>query len=482
MSEGAAEEQFDLCIVGAGSAGLSLAAGAAQLGLKTALIERAQMGGDCLNFGCVPSKALLAAASKRMALQDAAAFGLAETAPPAVDFPAVMRHVQGVIAAIAPMDSQARFEGLGVHVIRGSAAFVSAEAVAVGARRIAAKRFVVATGSKPFVPPIQGLAKVPYLTNETIFNLAEQPAHLLVLGGGPIGCELAQAFRRLGSKVTVIERETILPREDPELAETLRSRLVQEGLVLKERKTAASVSGEAGRIAVTLADAETPDAPEETVEGSHLLVAVGRRPDYSGLDLEKTQIIFENGRPFVDQRLRSSNRRIFFAGDAAGGQQFTHLAGAHASVLIKNLLFKIPARADKLVVPRVTYTDPEVASVGLDEAAARAQGEAFNVLRWSLHENDRAQAEHATHGHIKVLVSPKGKVLGAAIAAAHAGELILPWVLAIEKKLPISALASTVAPYPTLSEISKRAAGSFYVNKLFSEKTRRIVRFLQKLG
>ncbi|MEO1193018.1 MAG: FAD-dependent oxidoreductase [Pseudomonadota bacterium] len=467
----------DLCIVGAGSAGLSTAAGAAQLGLSVVLIERGEMGGDCLNSGCVPSKALLAAGSAAVAWRKAAALGVTAEAPK-VDFPSVMAHVQGVIAAIAPMDSQARFEGLGVTVLREEARFLSPTRMAAGDQVIAARRFVIATGSRPFIPPIPGLAEAPYLTNETLFHLKEQPEHLIILGGGPIGCEMAQAFVRLGSRVTLVEREEVLAREDREQAVLLAERLAEEGVEIKSRWEATKVENQAGSIAVSLEQ----NGQTETVIGSHLLVAVGRRADYGGLDLEKAEIALESGRPQVDKRLRSSNKRIYFAGDAAGGLQFTHLAGAHAGVLIKSIAFRLPARADRLVVPRVTYTDPELATVGLSEEQALAAGQEIDILRWSFHENDRAQTERATGGFAKVITTKKGKILGASILGHHAGELIQPWVLALEQGLKISALATTVAPYPTLGEVSKRAAGSFYTPKLFSKRSRVLVALLKKLG
>ncbi len=476
-SETKREIKADLCVIGAGSAGLSVAAGAAQLGLKTVLIERGTMGGDCLNTGCVPSKALLAAAAAAVTWRDAAALGL-EATPPKVDFAKVMAHVQGVIAAIAPMDSQERFEGFGITVLRDTAAFIGRDAVATKRQRVTAKRFVVATGSRPMVPPIPGLDSIPYLTNETLFELTEQPEHLLVLGGGPIGCEMAQAFARLGSRVTLVERAEILPLAEREQADLLVERLRADGVEIRSGREA--VAAGRGSEGVTL-QLESEAGPE-SLQGSHLLVAVGRKPDYEGLQPERAGIDLDRGRLLVDKRLRTTNKKVFAAGDAAGGEQFTHLAGAHASVLIKNIAFRIPARADRLVVPRVTYCDPELAQVGLSEAEALSAGHDINLLRWSFHENDRAQSEHATGGFIKVVVTSKGKILGASLLGRHAGELIQPWVLALERRLPLSALAASMAPYPTLGEVSKRAAGSFYAPKLFSKRTRILVALLKRLG
>ncbi len=467
-----ASYDYDLCVIGAGSAGLSIAAGASQMGARVALVEKGVMGGDCLNFGCVPSKALLAAGHRAVSWREAAAFGLAD-APPAVDFAAVMRHVRQVIAAIAPNDSVARFEGLGVAVLQGEARFLGPDRLSAAGRELRAKRFVLATGSRPLVPPIPGLAEQPFLTNETIFSLTAAPQHLVVLGGGPIGCELAQAFARLGCRVTLVEMGSLMPKDDPELVAFVRRSLEADGVALLEGAKAVAV--EPGPVLVV-----ERDGAQQRVAGSHLLVAVGRRPSFEGLGLEQAGVRLERGRLLLDRGLRSSNRRIYAAGDAAGGLQFTHLAGAHAGVLIKRLLFRLPARADRLTVPWVTYCDPELAQVGLTEAEAAAHGP-IRVLRWSLHENDRAQAERATGGLVKLIATPRGKLLGAGIVGQGAGELILPYVLAVAGKLKLGDLASVIAPYPTLSEAGKRAAGSFYVPKLFGNGTRRLVRLLLKL-
>jgi len=461
-------ERFDLCIVGAGSAGLYIAAGAQQMGARVALVEKGAMGGDCLNTGCVPSKALLAAASRAAEAAQWPAFGLGGP-PPTVDFAAVMRGVQEVIAAIAPNDSVERFEALGVTVIRAPARFVAPDRLEAGGRLLTARRFVLATGSHPVVPPIPGLAETPHLTNETVFALTAQPGHLVVLGGGPIGCELAQAFRRLGSRVTLVELDRLLPKDDAELAAVVRQRLADEGVEVLEGTKAVSVAP-GPRVVV-----EGPDGPRP-IEGTHLLLALGRRPVLDDLGLEAAGVQVENGRLVLDRGLRTTNRRIYAAGDVAGGLQFTHLAGAHAGIVIRRALFRLPARADHLVVPWVTFTDPELASVGRLQPRA---GE--RVLRWSFHENDRAQAERATEGLVKAVVTRRGRVAGAAIAGRHAGELILPWVLAVQRRLKLGDLAGAIVPYPTLGEVSKRAAGSFYTPTLFGPRVRRLVRWLLKL-
>jgi pyruvate/2-oxoglutarate dehydrogenase complex dihydrolipoamide dehydrogenase (E3) component len=464
----------DLCVIGAGSAGLSVAAGAVQMGASVVLIEAHRMGGDCLNYGCVPSKSLIAAAAAAEAMRRCERFGIRPAAPE-VDFQAVHGHVHGVIAGIAPHDSVERFEGLGVRVIRERARFTGPGELVAGGQIVRARRFVIATGSRPAVPSVPGLADLPHLTNETVFELTERPQHLLVMGGGPIGCELAQAFRRLGSEATLVDLGPILPKDDPELVAVVRQRLVAEGVILHERVRVVAV--EPGPALVIDAD-----GARQRLEGSHLLVATGRRPNVEDLGLDAAGIACDHKGIKTDKRLRTTNARVFAIGDAAGGLQFTHVAGYHAGVVIKNALFRLPARATTAAIPWVTYTDPELAAVGLGEAEARDQGLAHEVLRWPFAENDRARAERVTEGLIKVVVARRGKVLGAAIVGAHAGELILPWVLALERRLPLSAMAGVVAPYPTLSEVSKRAAGSFFTPRLFSERTRWLVRLLAKLG
>lgn len=467
----------DICVIGAGSAGLSIAAGASQMGAETVLIEKGRMGGDCLNYGCIPSKALLAAAKAVQAHSKASRLGLRGAAPE-IDFAAVGAHVQGVIAAIAPHDSVERFEGLGVRVIQAAAAFTGPREVAAGDLRVRARRFVVATGSRPLVPPIPGLETVPYLTNETVFDLTERPAHLIVIGGGPIGCELGQAFRRLGARVTVVEMAGILPKDDPEAVDVVRQRLRSDGLDVREGTRVVRVAKAGAGIEVTV-DA---GAGETVLAGSTLLLAAGRRPGVDNLGLEAAGIAYDRAGVTVDARLRTSNRRVFAAGDVSGGYQFTHVAGYHAGIVLRNALFRLPAKADTRAVPWVTFTDPELAHVGLNEAAARRAHGRIRILRWPFAEIDRAQAERRTDGFIKVVATPRGAILGATIVGAQAGEGILPWVLALSKGLNLSHVARMIAPYPTLGEISKRVAGSFYTDRLFSAGTKRLVRFLARFG
>jgi pyruvate/2-oxoglutarate dehydrogenase complex dihydrolipoamide dehydrogenase (E3) component len=468
----------DICVIGAGAGGLSVAAAAAAFGVPVVVIERGRMGGDCLNYGCVPSKSLLAAAKHAAAFAPAADFGVTYGRP-TVDFARVRDHVRRVIAAIAPNDSAERFTGLGVRVIAGTAQFKNRVTVAVDdAFEIEARRFVIATGSAPAIPPIAGLADTPHLTNETIFDLAECPAHLVVIGAGPVGLELAQAFRRLGAAVTVVEAATPLAKDDPECAATVLDQLAREGIAIRCGVTVRRVGGEHGKVQVAIGAADQ----EETIEGSHLLVATGRTPVVADLGLDRAGIAHAAGGIVVDRRLRTTNKRVYAVGDAAGGPQFTHVANYHAGLVVRHALFRLPVRARNDMLPRVTFTDPELAHVGLGEADARARGYRFQVLRWPYHENDRAQAERATRGHIKVITTRRGRILGATIVGRNAGELIGTWALAVDQRLNIRAFATTVLPYPTLAEIGKRAAISRYAASLTRPMLRRIIGWLRRLG
>ena len=463
----------DLCIIGGGSGGLTVAAGAAQMGASVVLVEGHKMGGDCLNYGCVPSKALIAAAGHAHAMTSGGPFGIAPVAPQ-VDYAATKDHVARVIAGIAPHDSVERFASLGVTVIEDLARFVSPTRVAAGGVEIEARRFVIATGSAPLVPPIPGIESVHAWTNEDIFPLREKPRHLIVIGGGPIGIEMAQAHRRLGCEVTVIEGAQILGREDPELAAVVIDRLGAEGVRLIAGAQAERIAARTGGVAVTVGG--------ETVEGSHLLVAAGRRVNLARLDPKAGGVKTASAGVAVDRGLRSvSNRRVYAIGDAAGGMQFTHLAGYHAGLVIRSALFGLPVTARTDHIPRVTFTDPELAQIGLTEAQARkAHGSGIEVLRFGYDENDRARAELRTEGIVKVIVV-KGRPVGAGIVGAQAGDLIGVWSLAIANRMKIGQMAGMVAPYPTLGEVSKRAAGQYYVPRLFeSASVKRIVRLVQR--
>ena len=463
----------DICVIGAGSGGLSVAAGAAQMGARVVLLEPGEMGGDCLNAGCVPSKALIAAAKHAHAMTTGAAFGIAPVTP-VVDFAAVKDHVARVIETIAPIDSQQRFEGLGVTVIRAPGTFISATEVRAGNHTITARRFVIATGSRPLIPPIPGVDKVPYLTNETLFALRERPGHLIIIGGGPIGIEMAQAHRRLGCDVTVIEGKKALARDDPDTAGIVLAALRGEGVTILEDTPVAALSGTAGAIAVTLKDGRI-------LHCTHLLLAAGRKVALDGLNLDAAGIAHTDKGITVGKDLRSTNRRVYAVGDAAGGLQFTHVAGYHAGVIIRAMLFALPSRAATAHIPWVTYADPELAQVGLTEAEAKAaHGARITVIRLDLHQNDRAQTMRDVQGLIKVMVL-NGRPVGVSIVGPQAGELIGLWALALSAKLKMSAVAGMVAPYPTLGEISKRSAGAYFSPQLFDNAAvKRVVRLVQR--
>ncbi|KQI67083.1 dihydrolipoamide dehydrogenase [Loktanella sp. 3ANDIMAR09] len=463
----------DLCVIGAGSAGLSVAAGAAQMGADVVLIEGHKMGGDCLNYGCIPSKALIASAKHAHAGINNQSYGVADVWP-AVDYAAAKDHVQRVVDTIAPVDSQERFEGLGCTVIRENARFISDTEVQAGDTIITARRFVVATGSGPLVPPIDGLDSVTVHTNETIFDLRERPDHLLVIGGGPIGMEMAQAHRRLGCKVTVIEGAKAMGKDDPELAAIVLDNLRAEGVEIIEDAKAERVSGDEGQITVHTSQGD--------FTGSHLLMAVGRKVNVDRLDLEKGRVKYDRSGLKVDANLRSvTNKRVYAAGDVAGGLQFTHVAGYHGGQLVRALMFGLPAKARTDHIPWVTYTDPELAQVGLTEAQARKKhGAALTVVRSEFEHNDRANTELKTKGLIKVMVV-KGKPVGASIVGHMAGELIAMWSMAIANGLKMTAISNTVLPYPTYNEINKRAAGAYFTPKLFeSDTVKKVVGLVQR--
>jgi pyruvate/2-oxoglutarate dehydrogenase complex dihydrolipoamide dehydrogenase (E3) component len=466
---------YDMAIIGGGSAGLSLAAAAAQFGEKVVLFEKSEMGGDCLNSGCVPSKSLIAAAKAAHAQRSSAPYGVAAVEPK-VDYAMVMAHVDSVIATIAPHDSQERFEKLGVTVVRASARFTGARSLEADGKIYEARKIVIATGSRAGVPPIPGLKDVPYLTNETIFKNRVMPKHLIVIGGGPIGMEMAQAHKRLGCQVTVLEAFQPLAKDDPELTAIVLDALKAEGVDIRAQVAITAIKSTKTGIAVVLKDGET-------IQGSHLLVAAGRIPNIETLNLEAAGVEYTKRGVTVDAGLRTSNRKVYAAGDAAGGLQFTHVAGYHAGLIVRNAMFRLPVKNRTDIIPWVTYTDPELAHVGLTEADAKtAHGDAVKVLRWTFKENDRAQAEGKTKGLVKIITGKKGRILGASIVGTGAGELIAPWVLAVTQGLKISTFANMVLPYPTLSEAGKRAAITNYAGLAQKPLVRWVLGILKLLG
>jgi pyruvate/2-oxoglutarate dehydrogenase complex dihydrolipoamide dehydrogenase (E3) component len=447
------------------------------MGASVVLIEGHKMGGDCLNYGCVPSKALIAAGKAAHAHRSSAPFGVAADEPE-IDYARAMEHVGEVIAGIEPHDSVERFEGLGVHVIQDWATFTDSRTVEAGGKIIQPRRFVIATGSGPFVPPIPGLDGVPYLTNETLWEQRALPKRLLVIGGGPIGLEMAQAHRRLGSEVVVLEAFKALGKDDPEVAAVALDKLRGEGIDIREGAKVTEVSGIKGAITLTLEGGET-------VEGSDLLVAVGRTPNLDKLNLDKAGVEHDRRGVKVTKGLRSvSNSKVYAIGDVAGGLQFTHVAGYQAGLVVRSALFRLPVTNRTDMIPWVTYIDPEVAHVGLTEAEAREQyGDIVEIARFDYAENDRARAELKTDGFAKAVIGKRGKILGCSIVGAQAGELIQTWALAVSKGMKVGDIAGHVAAYPTLGEVSKRAAGAYFTPRLFeSDTVKFIVRLLARFG
>jgi len=470
---------YDLGVLGGGAAGLTAAAGAAQFGAKTILVEKAKkLGGDCLHFGCVPSKTLIRTASVWSLARRAKEFGLPEIELPPVNLATVMDRVRSVIDTIQEHDSPERFCKLGAEVRFGSPRFVDDHTVDLDGALLTARAWIVATGSGPSLPPVEGIESVPYWTNETVFSQKELPGHLVILGGGPIGVEMAQAFRRLGSKVTVVElSDQVLGPEDPDIALILRNRLEAEGVKVLTGTKALKAGAVNSSVLLRVAPAKGEGEPW-SIEGDVLLVAAGRKPNVEGLDLPVAGVTYSPRGIPADARMRTNVPHIFACGDVNGVFPFTHVAGYEAGIALSNAVLRLPRKADYTKVPWCTYTDPEVASIGLNEKRAKAAGIEYRTLEAPFREVDRALAEGETEGKIKVLISPSGALLGCQIAGHHAGELLHEWVAAINGGVKLSTLAGAIHAYPTLAEISKKAAGSYYSEKLFSDRTKKILRFL----
>ncbi len=457
----------DLVIIGAGSAGLSFAAGAVQMGAGVVLIEGGKMGGDCLNTGCVPSKALIEAARRAKGAASAKNLGVS-CHDVTVDYASVMHYVRETIASIEPHDSQERFEGLGVRVIRGYAEFASKNSIRVGNETVTARRIVVATGATPIAPPINGLDTVAYFTNETFFENRNRPDHLIIIGGGPIGVEMAHAHAQLGIKTTLIESFEILPREIAKTREIVRTKLLQDGVTVFENCDVRSIKENGAIKSITLGDGQM-------VKGSHILVATGRRANVQGLNLSAAGIETTDVGIKVDDSLRTTNRAVYAIGDVIGQEQFTHLAGYHASLVVRSALFGLPAKVRKNHIPRVTYCDPEVASVG-----DISDGTGIETYRVTYDGLDRAIAGARTDGFAQIWVK-NGRVRGATIVGAQAGELIHFWSLVIAQNLKLLKASSVITPYPTLSDINKKLIGAYFTPRLFDNpKIKSFVKLIQR--
>jgi pyruvate/2-oxoglutarate dehydrogenase complex dihydrolipoamide dehydrogenase (E3) component len=474
--------EYDLGIIGGGAAGLTAAAGSAQFGAKTILIEKSsKLGGDCLHYGCVPSKTLIRTAAVWNLARRSSAFGLPALTLPPVDLGAVMDRVQAVIEKIQHHDSPERFCGLGAEVRFGSPAFADDHVVELNGKRIAAKNWIIATGSSPVVPPIEGLASVPFWTNEMVFSERTLPGRLIVLGGGPIGLEIAQAFARLGSKVTIVEfMDQILGPEDADIAEILKARFEAEGVKIHTGTKALKVESKGAAIRLTVAPA-AKEGQSTIIEGDALFLSTGRKPNIGDLALEKAGVVFTPRGIPTNNRLKTNISHIYACGDVNGQFPFTHVAGYEAGIALTNAILHLPRKVDYGKIGWCTYTDPEVASIGFNEKRARKEKLDYRIIEEQFVENDRAQTEGETLGKIKILLDKNDKLLGCQMMGAHAGELIHEWIIALSGGVKLSTMAGAVHVYPTLSEISKRAAGRVFADKLFGDRTKSILKLLFSL-
>lgn len=471
-----AEYDYDLGVIGGGAAGLTVAAGAGQLGVKVLLIEKEdKLGGDCLHYGCVPSKTLIRTARVRHLMGRAGDFGLPEVDLAPVDYAKVAKRIKEVIDIIQVHDSVERFNSLGAEVRFGEARFMDAHTISLNGGKVSARSWVIATGSSPSAPPIKGLDEVPYLTNVDVFSLQELPESLVVLGGGPIAVEMAQSFQRLGSKVTVIQRSNqILSREDEDMARYVMEGMQEDGVRFVLGSKVNEVRKADGGVEVLLESG----GENITVSASQLLVAMGRRANTAGMGLEDIGVQLERGAVVVDTRMRTSVSGIYAAGDVTGKYLFTHAAGYEGSIVVSNAVFRLPRKADYTWLPWCTYTDPELAGVGMNEKAAQKAGINYKTVVEEFSSSDRALAEGEGRGRIKLVLNEKGKPVGCQIAAVHAGELLSEWVAAVNGKVGLATLAGAIHPYPTMSEMNKKVAGKLLGEKLFSDRVRKILKLL----
>jgi len=471
------KHDYDMIIIGGGAAGLTVAAGAAQLGAKTALIEKEKLGGDCLHYGCVPSKTLIKAAKVYHYAKNLKAFGLPKVEVPPCNIKSVMDHVRDVINQVAVHDSVERFQGLGVEVIFGSPEFVSDHEVKVNGKTLSGSRFTIATGSRPMVIPIEGLRETGFITNVETFSLENLPSRLVVLGAGPIGSELAHALARLGSKVTLVDiLEYPLSFEDHDMAEVVIKQIVNDGISLRMSSKAKKAYKEGNQKILLI---ENMNGGEEAIQCDEILLATGRRPNVEGLNLEAAGVEYTNKGIETDLRMQTSQKHISAAGDVNGKFPFTHIAGAEGSTIVRNAIMHIPGKINYNMTPWVIFTDPEIASIGYNEKRAKEDNIDYDIHVEEFVEVDRALAESEYQGKIKILTEAgSDKIIGVQIVGLHAGEVIGASVLAVNKHMKLSDLATQIFAYPTLSEIHKKTAGKYYAQKVFSPKVRTILKFI----
>jgi len=470
---------YDLCIIGGGAAGLVTAAGAASLGAKVILIEKHRLGGDCLYTGCVPSKTLIHSAHVANTVKTAHCFGISAQLN-RVNQNDVVKRIAEVIRTIEPNDSPERFRAMGVEVVFAEAQFIADDLLLVEGREITARKFVLATGSRPFIPPIPGLDSVTYLTNETIFDTTGTIEHLIVVGSGAIGCEMAQSFARLGSKVSLLSNADLLPIEDSDMSDIVKQQFIADGIDLHLNVLVKKIDKIETGVRVEIKGDHHDES--SSVTGSHILIATGRQSNIENLGLEQAGVEIDNGHLVVDARLRTSNKRIYACGDVAGPYLFTHMAEHQAGIVLRNALFHLPAKAQTSSIPWCTFTAPELARVGLSEQEASQQDIDHRVYTFPFSEIDRGIAEGETDGMAKIITTPKGKLLGACIVGPHAGELIAEYVLAISQGLNISALSNTIHIYPTLAQINRRVADQRMKEALTPSRKRWIKRLFGLRG
>ncbi|MEJ2696488.1 MAG: FAD-dependent oxidoreductase [Candidatus Sulfobium sp.] len=467
---------FDIGILGGGAAGLTVAAGAARFGGRTLLIEKwKELGGDCLHFGCVPSKTLIRTARVYHLMKNAEKFGLPRVDPKPVDYREVAKRIQYVIGLIQKHDSKERFCGLGVKVEFGDGCFVDEHSVRVNGKTYSAKNWVISSGSSPSVPPIEGLDRTPYITNKEIFSLESLPKTMITIGAGPIAIEFAQAFSRLGTKVTLIERgDQILNKEDRDMADRIMKVLAGEGMSFYLDSTTLSTRDLGGQKEVVIRNGE---GQVHSLKADAILVATGRKPNIDRFGLQEISVDCDRHGLKVDSRLRTNHKHIYGAGDVTGQYLFTHAAGYEGSIVLSNSVLRLPRKVDYTNFPWVTFTDPELASIGMNEKAAKKAGIEYSVWTEEFRSNDRSLAEAEEVGKIKLLLDGKEKPLGIQILGPHAGELIGEWIAMLDGRVRLSTLASAVHPYPTLAEINKKVVGNFFSGKVFSEKVKKALKF-----
>jgi len=471
-----AKYDYDIGVIGGGAAGLTVTAGAAQLGAKTLLVEKEKaLGGDCLHFGCVPSKTLIKTAHVYHLMKRSGDFGLPSIEQPPVNYQDVVRRIRSVIEVIQEQDSEERFCSLGAKVVFGSPRFLDEHSIEVDGDILSAKTWVIATGSSPSVPPIEGLDSTPFLTNREIFYLESLPESMIILGAGPIATEMAQAFCRLGSQVDVIQRSgQILSREDKDMADDVMKVLAGEGVRFHLNSRVIRARDNGAKREIIFQDEQ---GKEKTLSADAILVAMGRSPNLEGLGLEMIGVEIHRKGIQVDARLRSTQKHIYAAGDVTGAYQFTHAAGYEGGIVISNAIFHLPRKADYAFMPWCTYTDPELSSIGMNEKRAREANINYSLWTEEFKDNDRGQAEGERVGRIKMILDEKEKPLGVQILGPRAGELLGEWVAVLNGKVKLSTLASAVHPYPTLGEINKRVAGKYFSPKIFSDKVKKGLKF-----